>query len=490
MDATVFRFVAREAAGKIRGARLEKVFAPFPACWTFDLGQPGFLVVHAGKPDPFLLLSSAKPENPLQPDARAMWLRKRLRGRRVLDAVSDWPGRRMALALSPGEGSWLMLSLSEPPQLTDSLPPDFGREPEIPALEEILDNPEIWKTYPHVTPPLRRRLQVISRDEGETLLQEFRDGSSRTFYAGMDGGRMCVRLWPVSGGLVFESALDAADYACTRTLADMIRARTGEDAAASRAGKRLRRALGRLEEDERRLKTMLAGREQAQWLRAGLHALPKDARLSETLVILHGGEERTVALDPALTVRENMDRLFARAAKGERGLAQVAARRKMLLDAPLEDDSPVPVTETTTLAAKTAVPARFRDIKAAVYRSSDGFLMFRGRSAKANHQLLTRAASPFDYWLHAQNGPGAHVIVKRDFPAQEVPESTIGEAAALAALASHLKMAGCGDVLLCLVKDVRTIKGAAMGMADVRKVLRTVRAVIEPGLEQKLEIKT
>ena len=105
-------------------------------------------------------------------------------------------------------------------------------------------------------------------------------------------------------------------------------------------------------------------------------------------------------------------------------------------------------------------------------------------------KLLTRAASPFDYWLHAQNGPGAHVIVKRDFPAQEVPESTIDEAAALAALASHLKMAGSGDVLLCLVKDVRTIKGAAMGLADVRKVLRTVRAVIEPGLEQKLEIKT
>ena len=167
--------------------------------------------MHAGKPDPFLLLSSAKPENPLQPDARVMWLRKCLRGRRVLDAVSDWPGRRMALALSPGEGSWLILNLSEPPQLTDSLPPDFGREPEIPALEEILDNPEIWKTYPHVTPPLRRRLQVISRDEGETLLQEFQDGSSRTFYAGMDGGRMCVRLWPVSGGLIFESALNTAN---------------------------------------------------------------------------------------------------------------------------------------------------------------------------------------------------------------------------------------------------------------------------------------
>ena len=56
----------------------------------------------------------------------------------------------------------------------------------------------------------------------------------------------------------------------------MIRALTGEDAAASRAGKRLRRALGRLEEDERRLKTMLAGREQAQWIWLAMRAPWRD----------------------------------------------------------------------------------------------------------------------------------------------------------------------------------------------------------------------
>ena len=134
------------------------------------------------------------------------------------------------------------------------------------------------------------------------------------------------------------------------------------------------------------------------------------------------------------------------------------------------------------------MPAKYRGIKVGTYRSSDGFLILRGRSAQANHQLLTKAASPFDYWLHAQDGPGAHVVVRRDFPAQEVPERTIQEAAALAALASHLKMADRGDVLLCLVRDVRTIKGANLGMVGVDKVLRTVRPVIDPALEERLRL--
>ena len=80
------------------------------------------------------------------------------------------------------------------------------------------------------------------------------------------------------------------------------------------------------------------------------------------------------------------------------------------------------------------------------------------------------------------------MVVRRDFPAQEVPERTIQEAAALAALASHLKMSDRGDVLLCLVRDVRTIKGADLGMVGVDKVLRTVRPTIDPSLEDRLRL--
>lgn len=144
----------------------------------------------------------------------------------------------------------------------------------------------------------------------------------------------------------------------------------------------------------------------------------------------------------------------------------------------------------TAQAASFPLPARYRKLKVGVYRSSDGFYLLRGRNAQANHQLLTQVASPFDYWLHAQDGPGAHVIIRRDFPRQEVPETTLQEAAVLAALASHLKMGDRGDVLLCLVRDVRTIKGAALGVVGVDKVLRTVRPAIDPNLEKRLQVLT
>lgn len=76
-----------------------------------------------------------------------------------------------------------------------------------------------------------------------------------------------------------------------------------------------------------------------------------------------------------------------RAAKGERGLGIVAARVLALqreLDAarqgvlPAESEpgrgakAPVPVV----------LPAKYRKIKVQAYRSSDGFLIVRGRSAR------------------------------------------------------------------------------------------------------------
>jgi hypothetical protein len=251
-------------------------------------------------------------------------------------------------------------------------------------------------------------------------------------------------------------------------------------------------------DDQKRLRDMVEKRREGLLLQVHLYHLDRNARLNLLRVTGGQGEDVEIALDPGLTVRENMEHCFARAAKGERGLGIVAARVLALqreLDAARQGALPSqplpgrrPDSSAPDASAPIILPARFRKIKVQAYRSSDGFLIVRGRSAQANHQLLTRAASPFDYWLHARDGPGAHVIIKRDFPAQEVPERTIHEAAALAALASHLKMADRGDVLLCLVKDVRPIKGAALGMVGVDKVLRTVRPAIEPALEEKLRI--
>jgi predicted ribosome quality control (RQC) complex YloA/Tae2 family protein len=494
MDASVFHFVVRELAPRVRGMRIEKVFAPLPDTWTFSMGRAGFLVVCTGKPVPFLILSAHKPENPTNPSGRAMWLRKRLKGRRVLDLVADWPRRRLALDLSAGEGRWLVLDLAAAPSLVESLPPEFGVEPEWPALSRILSEDGLWRELPQLTPPLRNHLRAIPAEEARALLRDIETGDISTFHYGLDHrGRHQARLWPLEGGGSCESALEAAEKAYGQVLAASAREQSGEDEARRRNLRRIERALARVEADQVRLEKMVDMRRMGLLLQSHLHALDKNARLALVRLTDSDGTEVEVRLDAGVSVRENMARFFSRAAKGERGLAVVAARaealRRELEAARAGRMAPAAVPSRSGRdAAASPLPAKYRNIKVGAYRSSDGFLILRGRSAQANHQLLTRAASPFDYWLHAQDGPGAHVIVKRDFPTQEVPESTIQEAAALAALASHLKLADRGDVLLCLVRDVRTIKGADLGMVGVDRILRTVRPNIDPSLEESLRL--
>lgn len=66
------------------------------------------------------------------------------------------------------------------------------------------------------------------------------------------------------------------------------------------------------------------------------------------------------------------------------------------------------------------------------YRSSDGYEVLVGRTARDNDQLTFRVARPNDLWLHAGDYPGSHVIV-RNASRSEIPHRTIIEAAELAA---------------------------------------------------------
>ena len=66
------------------------------------------------------------------------------------------------------------------------------------------------------------------------------------------------------------------------------------------------------------------------------------------------------------------------------------------------------------------------------YRSSDGYEVVVGRTARDNDNLTFRVARPNDLWLHAGDYPGSHVIV-RNASRREIPQRTVIEAAQLAA---------------------------------------------------------
>jgi hypothetical protein len=179
--------------------------------------------------------------------------------------------------------------------------------------------------------------------------------------------------------------------------------------------------------------------------------------------------------------------LFRQAAKGRRGLEHVARRRAGLPagETPASGGAsggsiPLPKPATPVL------PKRYQGLAVTCFRTSDGFLALRGKSSQANHDMLSRAAAPFDLWFHVAGGPGSHVILRRDHPGQAVPESSLLEAAGLCALRSYRKDDAKAEVLCALVRDVRKIKGAALGSVAVDQVERTLLVALDPGLEARL----
>lgn len=65
------------------------------------------------------------------------------------------------------------------------------------------------------------------------------------------------------------------------------------------------------------------------------------------------------------------------------------------------------------------------------YLSSDGFHMYVGKNNYQNEELTFKLATGNDWWFHAKNIPGSHVIVKAEN--KELPDNTFEEAARLAA---------------------------------------------------------
>jgi NFACT protein RNA binding domain len=70
------------------------------------------------------------------------------------------------------------------------------------------------------------------------------------------------------------------------------------------------------------------------------------------------------------------------------------------------------------------------------YRSVDGIEIRVGKRAEDNDVLSTQLCDPTDWWLHASGCPGSHVVIR--FSGDDPPESTLADAAALAASQSKL----------------------------------------------------
>ncbi|MGQ9927920.1 MAG: Rqc2 family fibronectin-binding protein [Chloroflexaceae bacterium] len=104
--------------------------------------------------------------------------------------------------------------------------------------------------------------------------------------------------------------------------------------------------------------------------------------------------------------------------------------------------------------------------------SHDGLEIAVGRSARENEYVTFRLARGDDLWLHARGLPGGHVIVRSG--RRPVPETTLLEAAGLAAYFSPARAEPAVEVDVCRRALVHKLPGGPPGLVTYRAE-RTLR---------------
>lgn len=233
----------------------------------------------------------------------------------------------------------------------------------------------------------------------------------------------------------------------------------------------------------RETKGMDLWKKKGELLTANIYAVPQGVTTFKTIDYYEEDmPEIEIAIDPAKTPAENAQKYFAKYNKAKRTLAALEVQEKQneeellylesvlnALDSAKEDAD---VSEIRTELAESGFVRRQvqkkgqqkpKKAKPMRYISSDGYEILVGKSNLQNDELTLRVAEPTDLWMHTKDIPGSHVIIRTNGQS-EVPETTMEEAANLAAFYSKAKNSSMVPVDYTQRKNVKKPNGAKPGM--------------------------
>lgn len=355
---------------------------------------------------------------------------------------------------------------------------------------------------------LAARLSALEAAEADPVVQAPEDPWIAAREGRLDVAAVRLLPWEpaaATGGLVFRREDPASTAGVYHDAVEHAAAIAGRGSSLAAI---LRREIRRVADAEDRARSDVRGfgdpdlhRLQGEALLAGLGAA---RRSGEQVLVpdpyLPDGPWLAIAVDPALTLPVNADRLFQRHRRARRGLEAAARRAEAMRERRdrlerIADRHPDPRggDEADVLAAamraegiavglepptrkaraRAAVaPARLEGVR--IVTASDGSEVLVGRTGKDNDRLTFRLAAPEDFWLHAAGVPGAHVVIRNPGRAPKPSREALVEAAAWAAWFSDAKGAGAVDVQWTRCKNVRRARGAPPGTVLLKR-FETVR---------------
>ena len=189
-------------------------------------------------------------------------------------------------------------------------------------------------------------------------------------------------------------------------------------------------------------------------------------------------ETVTIPLDPTKSPQENAQRYFAKYNKQKRTFEALSGLCKETKDdiaylESIQTSLDIAVTEDDLSGIKEELAESGYIKRKAVrkkvkvkntplhYISSDGYHMYVGKNNLQNEELTFGFASANDWWFHAKQAPGSHVIVKTN--GDELPDRTFEEAGRLAAYYSSMRGSEKVEIDYVEKKHVKKPKGGKPG---------------------------
>lgn len=208
----------------------------------------------------------------------------------------------------------------------------------------------------------------------------------------------------------------------------------------------------------------------------------------------------TIKLDPDMSPQENAQDYFERYRKAQSAIEQLPAMvRKTEREIEYLDQLATMTEQAHSFDEIEALRAEFDEYRGrddsgpkkkrsrasggtiATYTTDSGATILVGRTSAQNDRVTFDLASQDDLWLHARELPGAHVILRGN--GREPDETTIEQAAALAAYYSKGRGSTRVPVDMTERRHVRKVKGAGPGMVTYRN---ETTLNVEPKSEEEL----
>ena len=215
---------------------------------------------------------------------------------------------------------------------------------------------------------------------------------------------------------------------------------------------------------------------------------PMDQHHDSVEVIYYFGDEtrtRRIKVDPSITLRKNVSRMFKRYQKANRGKSLVKRQLKETrnLRRSLEQeedqirsikgwDSWFSLTGTAkkprTDQGGSKAPSETARTRLAAIRI-DGREVFFGRNGKENDELTFKVAAGDDFWFHVADYSGSHVIVRNPTKDRELEKPVLLQAAQLAAYHSQARNSSKVEVHYTLRRFVSKPRKAKPGLVRLRE---------------------